>query len=310
MGPHALVLSRQIQVVIQGVFSLGRVLNVAGVTERRFHDLARLAHLVHGHLHVFGPVEAIEYPEHIDARGGGFLNEKPDHIVRVVLVAHRVGGAQQHLLHDVGHGRAQFQQAFPRIFAQEAQRHIEGGSAPGLDGKQSRHGAGVTGGDGHQVPGAHPGRQQRLVRIAESGVRNQGPALRLDPVSQSFRALHGENLFGGPRAFVSGHRRQDGFAHEDRGRFSLQGRVAVHDHIGDESKQPLSLAPSFVKLEQFRGLINEARVVVPGLELGMRQELQQERQVGRDAADAKLHQGAPHPADAFIGVVPASGHLH
>jgi hypothetical protein len=53
---------------------------------------------------------------------------------------------------------------------QEAQGDVVGGAAPRLDREQLRGGAGDVAGDGEQVLRAHPGRQQRLVRVAEGGV--------------------------------------------------------------------------------------------------------------------------------------------
>jgi hypothetical protein len=78
--------------------------------------------------------------------------------------------SQQHLDVDVRQRLPKRAEAFPRVFAEEAEGDVVGRSAPGLDGEQFGGEPGHVWCDGHEVLGAHPGRQERLVGITEGGV--------------------------------------------------------------------------------------------------------------------------------------------
>ena len=127
----------------------------AGVTNRRLHDLAGLVHRVHGHTHVLDPIQRIKDAEHVHTGLRRLLHEILHHVVGIVLVAHRVRGAQQHLLHDVGHGGGKIREPLPGILAQVSQRHVEGGSAPGFHRKQLRQQSPIVRRNGEHVAAAH-----------------------------------------------------------------------------------------------------------------------------------------------------------
>ena len=62
--------------------------------------------------------------------------------------------------------------------------------------------------------------------------------------------------------------------------------------------------------EQLRRLIDEARGVVAAREARMGDDLIEEAQVGRDAADAKFPQRAVHARDGFLRRRRPGSHLH
>ena len=97
MGAAALQLLGHVDIVFQGVLIPVGVQNIAGIADGGLADLALVAHLVHGDLHAGNPVQGVEYTEHVHAGARGLLNELPDHVVRIVGVAHGVGAPQQHL---------------------------------------------------------------------------------------------------------------------------------------------------------------------------------------------------------------------
>ena len=97
----------EFDVVLEVVFGAVRVLEVAGVANRRFADAARFEDGVHGDAHVRDPVQGIEDAEDIHPGLGRFADEEPDDVVRVVRVADGVAGPQQHLEEDVGDGLAE-----------------------------------------------------------------------------------------------------------------------------------------------------------------------------------------------------------
>ena len=104
-------------VVGEVVLVARRVGEVARVADGRLEEHPRLEHRVHRDAHVLDPVEAVEDPEEVDAGVGRLGHEVAHHVVRVVGVADRVRGPQQHLEQHVGHGLAQLGEAVPRVLA-------------------------------------------------------------------------------------------------------------------------------------------------------------------------------------------------
>ena len=133
-----------VHVILKVVFRTIRVKNVTGVADRAFANLACFDHRIHRHAHVFNPVETVENAEDIDTGIGGCRHKLLHHIVRVVRIAHPVGGAQQHLRHYVGQGCAQIAQALPRAFLQETVGHIESRPAPAFDREKLRQIGGIS----------------------------------------------------------------------------------------------------------------------------------------------------------------------
>jgi hypothetical protein len=68
-------------------------------------------------------------------------------------------------------------QPLPGVLLEEPQRHVVGGAAPGLDDSSCGSHPGDVRGDVHEVAGADPGGQQRLVRVAERGVGDRDALL-------------------------------------------------------------------------------------------------------------------------------------
>ena len=127
----------QAQVVVERVEPLAGVGQVAGVAERHLGDRrAGRADRLDGRPHLADVVERVEDAEDVDAGRRRLLDERLRHRGRVGRVADRVAAAQQHLQADVRHGRAQLGQPLPRVLGQEAQRHVVGRAAPGLERQQ------------------------------------------------------------------------------------------------------------------------------------------------------------------------------
>jgi hypothetical protein len=147
---------------VDGVHRAGGVgdgaLGVLAGGFHRFDGHAQVTHVVHG----------VEDAEHVDTVDGGLGDEGFDHIVAVVAVAQQVLAAQQHLQARVGQCGAQFAQALPRVFFQEAYAGVEGRAAPDFQGPVADFVELVA--DRQHVVGAHAGGQQRLVSVAQDGV--------------------------------------------------------------------------------------------------------------------------------------------
>ena len=184
MGAGLFQLLGQINVVLEVVLAALGIEQVAGVTQGSFAQGASLNDCVHRHAHVIDPVKRVKNAEHIDATFRRLLHKVAHHVVRVVGVAHRVGGAQQHLEQDVGCGFAQARQSLPRVLLQEAQGHVKGGAAPAFHREQLRQHAGVVRRNIDHVVGAHASGKQRLVGVAHGGVGQQHLRLGLHPVCE------------------------------------------------------------------------------------------------------------------------------
>ena len=76
--------------------------------------------------------------------------------------------------------------------------------------------------------------------------------------------------------------------------------MAVDGHVGDVGEELGGAVAALGELEQLRRLVDEARGVVVGPELRMGEHGLEERQVGRDAADAVLAQRPVHAGDGLL----------
>ncbi len=146
----------QLQVVVQRVEILTRIGQVAGVAHRDFgYRRARFAYRVDRRAHRLEIVQRVENPENIDPRRGRFLDERRGDHLRIRRIPNGIAAPQQHLQADVGHQLAQFRQPLPRVFLQEAQRHIICRAAPRLHRQQLRGHPGHIGRNGDKITGSY-----------------------------------------------------------------------------------------------------------------------------------------------------------
>ena len=115
---------------------------------------------------------------------GRLLDERPDDVVGIARVADRVRAAEEHLEEDVGDLLAELRQAVPGVFLEEPHRGVEGGPAPHLDREHLGAEPGVGVGHAEHVAGPDPGRQERLVGVAEGRVGQQQRLLLADPLRE------------------------------------------------------------------------------------------------------------------------------
>ena len=78
-------------------------------------------------------VQRVEDADDVDAVANRRTNETLDDIIGIMLVAQDVLTTQKHLQLRVGHRGAEFTQALPRIFAEEAEADVERRAAPALE---------------------------------------------------------------------------------------------------------------------------------------------------------------------------------
>ena len=95
------------------------------------------------------------------------------------------------------------------------------------------------------------------------------------------------------------NRREAGTAMGERRTFAgfiRDERVAVDDHLGDVGEQLAGAVLARRQIEQLRFLVDEARGAAAGQEVGVRDEIEEKRDVRLDAADAELLEAALHAA--------------
>ena len=146
---------------------LERVDRAGGVGDRAGSHRAGVDGLFHSDLQVVDVVEGVKNTDDVDAVADGGADEAAHNVVRIVLVAENVLTAKQHLELGVGQLGAKLAQALPRVFAEEAQTHVKGGTAPAFDGVEARFVNGVK--DRLKLIIAEPGCDQRLVGVTQHG---------------------------------------------------------------------------------------------------------------------------------------------
>jgi hypothetical protein len=210
--------------------------------------------------------------EHVDAGRRGACDEEAHDVVGIVGIAHPVRPAQQHLQQQVRDPRAQRREPFPRILAQEAQRHVEGRPAPALDREQLRQETRVVRRDCHHVEGAQPRRKERLVCIPQSGVSEEHALLGKHPARECIRTELGELLARAGRRRLQRLGRQPCRRGDGRPRASLDGGVAVDDGRGQAGQHARRAVAFGRRAKQLRRLLDEARGVLAPGEARMRDE--------------------------------------
>ncbi len=168
---------------------------------------------------------------------GGADDELADDVVGIVGVSDRVAGAQEHLKEKIRDFRAQLAEAIPRVFLEEAHGSVEGGAAPHFHAEKLRRQMRGRRCDGQKIVAAYPRREQRLVCVAEGGVREKEAFLLAHPLGEFFRAKLDQLLAGaGSRGLAFGIFGDDRLGKLSLGiDFSFDVRAAVDDHLRDDS---------------------------------------------------------------------------
>ena len=161
--------------------------------------------------------------------------------------------------------------------------------------------------DRRQVLGAHPGREQRLVRVAERGLGDRESRLLPQRVGEARRSEL-EQLLPGSR----GRRGVEVDGRQLAGRVDRvrAGSVGLVDgHVGEPAEDLGAAVARLVPVEQLGTLIDEARREVSGDECRVLEHRLQEGDVGGDTADAELRQTALGARHRGREVAAAGRHL-
>ena len=231
--------SRQLDVILEGVSFARRVEDVARVADRGLGDRPALSHGIHGHLHLLGPVQRIEDAKEVDPAILRLEDELAYDVVGIGRVADRIRAAQQHLEEDVRDRRAKLIESRPGVLVEKAHRDVEGRPAPHLEREELRGLAGQGGRDREHVLGPQSRRQQRLMRVAKGRVRHQHRLVARHPGDEALGAELLEALLrAGRRRRLAVEARDMRLAVERIGIESLDVRLAVHRDVAEVLEQP------------------------------------------------------------------------
>ena len=238
---------------------------------------------------------------------GRLLHEGVGDLGGVGRVADGVATAQEHLERDVRHRPAQQGQALPRVLREEAQGDVVGRAAPRLHRQQLGGEPGDVPRDVEEVAGAHPGREEALVGVAEGRVGDRHVGACSQPARELGRADPDEQV---PRPRRHGRAGVEGG--ELGARLDERGRWAVglvDRDVGKVGEQLGAAVPTHPRLEQLGTLVDEARRGLAALEHRVGEHRLEERDVRRDATNPELRQGPSCPTHRHREGATSTGEL-
>ena len=291
----------EVDVVLERVAVALGVEDIAGVADGGLEYLARPEHGLHGRLHAGYPVKRVKDAEHVDAVLRALLDEGVDEVVGIAGVADEVGAAQQHLEGDVGYLLAQHDEPLPGGLVEETVGGVKGGPAPHLQreavGEEVRRTLRAL----DHVAGAHAGGEQALVCVAHRGVRYEQLLLLHDPAADRLGTLSVQQLLEavGAGYLAGGHRIA-------RGGVLAALRVRVRNlDVRYVAQHARGAVAALLYVEELRRLVDELGVALARDEGRVVEYVRDEGDVGLDAADMLLVDGAARlAAHGLEGAVP------
>ena len=125
---------------------------------------------LYGSLKVPDIIQAVEDPDDIYTVCNGFLNKVLYHIICIVIVSEDVLSTEKHLKLGIFDLITQFTKSLPRILLEESQAGIKCSTAPALNSVISDFIELLC--DRQHLLSRHTGRDQRLMRITQYGLRD------------------------------------------------------------------------------------------------------------------------------------------
>ena len=202
-------------------------------------------------------------------------------------------------------------EALVGILALEAHGGVEGGPAPALQAEELGRVPCERVGRGDHVVGAHPRREQRLVRVAQGRVGDQEPALGRGPLRELLRPELAELVAASPGEGPPGSgERRNGRRRDLPGDPALHLGIAVDGDVAQERKQLGRPVLSLLEAEQPGGGVDEAGRRRPIDEGGVGHDILKEGDVGPDSAHPEFRERPPHPGGRRREVRPGGDDLN
>ena len=300
VGADVLQLLGQLYIVVQGIAGTGLVHNVAGVADGCLAELILLQDLIHGDGHAGHPVQGIEYAEDINAAQCRLLDKFAHNIIGIVLIAHGVGAAEQHLERNIGDLFPEQIQPLPGIFMQKPVSNIEGCAAPHFQREAIRQNiCGAVCALDH-IAGTHSGGQQGLMGIAHGGIGNQQLLLIHHPLGQRLGSLCIQQLLEAVLGMTGALGKSGGIV-------LLPLSVGIcHLNVGDVLEHAGCTILGIGDIEQLGRFVNKLGMALARHKGRMAQNIGNKGNIGLYAAHPNLADGAKSlPAGALEGVIPA-----
>ena len=285
MGAAVLQFFGELHIIFQRIFIALGICDIAGIANGGLGDFVLIEHFFQRNLHAGQPVERIENAEHINAVLGAFFDERAHNIVRIVFIAHGIGPAEQHLEQNVGNAGAQFIQAFPGGFVQEAIGHVKRGAAPHFQRKRRGENMGSGIRSQRHIVGTHARCQQRLMRIAHGGICDQQLLFFQKGLGNGPGALFIQKLF--IAAFRNGRFDVRRYGHGD---LRLWQAIFLHDVFADIGQHFIGAVFRDLNIKQRGRGIDKERIALAGEERFVLQDVHQKRHIGLYAAHADFAQ--------------------
>lgn len=236
----------QVEVVVEGVFGLFGVGNIARVADGSLDNTSGFLGRVDTELQIVNIVERVEDSEDVQTSLDGFFGEFVNGIVGVGGVSDSVGSSNKGLEGDIGDEFSQGSQSFPGVFIKEPHRYVESGSTPAFErvGVLKRMGS-LLGDIGH-IDCSHSGSEERLVGISPSGVHDKGALVVSNSLGESLGTLVDDDV---PPALLAWNGSVDTF-----------GGVCV---VGDDGDERFGSETGFAGLTLDRGSVDSEVAQVP-----------------------------------------------
>ena len=299
IGAGILQFLGHVDIVFQIVFIAGRVEDIASVAEGDFGELVVFADGLDRAIHVVQAVEAVEDAEDVDAVLGRQVDEVLDDVVGIACIADGIGTADEHLQEDVRRFLAHLAQADPRVFIEEAVGYVESSAAPAFIGEEVRQFLGSCFQDAEHIDGTDACRKQGLMGVTHGRIGKENFLLVFDPLGEFFRS-HGIEFLLRPIRIRAGNRRRQfqGF----KFRFVLMAGVGitVDGRIANVFEELRAAVLDDGQVEQFRMVVDEVDVIRTGDEFRTLEDVDQEADVGLDAADTEFLEDAEHLFSCFL----------
>ena len=290
-----------LEVVVDGVLGLVGVSAVAGVADGGLNDTAGGTDAVDAESHVLDVVEGVEDSEDIHAVLDGELAELVVDVIGVGAVADGVGASEEHLEGNVGDELTHLLETLPRVLSEESHGDIEGGATPALEGVEVAEGVGGVGGDGEDIAGSHSGGEEGLVSISPGGIGEEEALVVADGLGEGLGALLLEDLAEAAGGLGGGALGDDGVDVAGDGAVDAELRgVAVDDEVAEVLEGLLASVLDGAGVEEV-GVLGDEEGGGLALEvLVLLEEVEEEGDVGVEATDAVLGEGAVELLDGLL----------
>mmetsp|Transcript_11997 Transcript_11997/g.20268 ORF Transcript_11997/g.20268 Transcript_11997/m.20268 type:complete len:324 (-) Transcript_11997:668-1639(-) len=278
----------KLEVVIERELRLSRVGDISGIRDSCLNHTTRSTYSVHSQLQVVQVVERVEHPKHVHPVFDRHVTEFENRVVRVICVADGICAPQKHLEWDVRYFLPHLYEPFPRALLEEAQAHVESGTAPILDRVHGCQRMCCCRSNGEDVLCANACCKERLMCISPGGICEKESSVLPYCLCKARRPMLFQHLLKSPRGRRVRNCWQQ-LCHPwcHRPTRTLHS-TSVDDEISEVVEYLSTTVLSLGKVKKLRRLADKGRGCLPRLELRVANDVEDEWDVRLDSADASF----------------------